>query len=534
MAADDDDGNLNNGTPHMTAIFNAFNSHEIACLDTIVQQSGCSGRPNAPPSNIQVVNSNAQVTLTWSSVVNAQRYEVLRTEGVHECAQGKVLLGEVPATETLTWTDTGLQNGRIYYFVIVPKGNSDSCYGPSSECITAIPTAGPFTMSCPNESVIFDLKSVPDQNTRECTIIANDGWSGTVNFACSTSGSFAGVACTAPTSITLFGGSASVEFTIVASASTTKGDGTVTLTATGDGYSTSFITDVLVGKYGSAQMASFSNGSPICTDYGASCDSGSLLDGRGSIGPETNTPNTRDGIDCDGNLGTYHSDESLDRLVVRSLNGDDMVEGTTVEIEATVWAWSTGSSDTLDLYYSDSNDTSNPNWQHIVSLTPTGGGQQIITAQYQLPEGLSHVIRGNFRYNGLQSSCSGGNYDDADDLAFAVRPLAVESDSPTEFPSVSPTESRVPSSEPSLHPTFHPSITPSMQPSAEPFQQPSLQPSSSPSSLPTLQNSRPSSFPSTVPSESAKPSLSASFLPSESPSTSMPPTPFPINTVSLI
>ena len=31
LAADDDNGNLTTGTPHMTALFAAFNRHGIAC-----------------------------------------------------------------------------------------------------------------------------------------------------------------------------------------------------------------------------------------------------------------------------------------------------------------------------------------------------------------------------------------------------------------------------------------------------------------------------------------------------------------------
>jgi hypothetical protein len=31
LAADDDNGNLNDGTPHMSAIYKAFNDQEIAC-----------------------------------------------------------------------------------------------------------------------------------------------------------------------------------------------------------------------------------------------------------------------------------------------------------------------------------------------------------------------------------------------------------------------------------------------------------------------------------------------------------------------
>jgi len=552
LAADDDDGNLNNGTPHMNAIFTAFNEHQIACPTSYdVKDSGCPNNPNSPPIVIQVISSDAQVTLTWASVNNAVKYEVLRTEGVHQCAQGKVLLGEVSASDQLTWTDTGLQNGREYYYIIVPKGQSDSCYGPSSSCIAAIPSEGPYLMSCPNDSVVFNLKYTTSPNTRQCTIEASSGWSGTVNFACSTSGTFSGVSCTVPSSIYLSGNSALLDLTIAAGTSATEGDGTVTLTATGGGYSTIFSTDVLAGNYGIAQMASYSNGSPMCATYGASCDSGTLLDGRGTRGPEENQPNTRDGVDCDGDSGTYHSDESLDRLVVRSLNGDDMIEGTTVEIEATVWAWSTGSSDTLDLYYSNSNDMSNPNWQHIVSKTPSGGGQQIITAQYQLPEGLNHVIRGNFRYSGSRSYCSRGSWDDADDLAFVVRPLALDTDSPTGSPTASPSESRVPSSEPSLHPSLTPSTSPSRQrsalpstkpssepsltpsispskkpslkpstePSLNPSLNPSMKPSSSPSSSPTLPTSRPSVSPSTSPSQSVEPSFEPSDSPSSSPST---------------
>ena len=45
LAADDDNGNLNDGTPHMTAIFDAFNDQEIACGTPTVQDSGCAGTP---------------------------------------------------------------------------------------------------------------------------------------------------------------------------------------------------------------------------------------------------------------------------------------------------------------------------------------------------------------------------------------------------------------------------------------------------------------------------------------------------------
>ena len=44
LAADDDNGNLNDGTPHMTAIFDAFNRHGIACATPGAQQQRLRGR----------------------------------------------------------------------------------------------------------------------------------------------------------------------------------------------------------------------------------------------------------------------------------------------------------------------------------------------------------------------------------------------------------------------------------------------------------------------------------------------------------
>jgi hypothetical protein len=160
-------------------------------------------------------------------------------------------------------------------------------------------------------------------------------------------------------------------------------------------------------------------GAPACAIAGSECDSLALLDGRGTVGPEPNQPNTLDSC-TDGTSGTYHSDESCDAIVVHTLDGLDMVEGATVQVDVTVYAWSTGTSDHLDLYYAD--DANNPVWTHITTIDNPGSGVQTLSAQYTLPSGTLQAVRANFRYNGTQSPCSGGSYDDADDLVFAVEP----------------------------------------------------------------------------------------------------------------
>ena len=50
LAADDDNGNLNDGTPHMTALFNAFNRHGIACATPAAGQQRLRRRARAAPA----------------------------------------------------------------------------------------------------------------------------------------------------------------------------------------------------------------------------------------------------------------------------------------------------------------------------------------------------------------------------------------------------------------------------------------------------------------------------------------------------
>jgi hypothetical protein len=174
---------------------------------------------------------------------------------------------------------------------------------------------------------------------------------------------------------------------------------------------------------GGAQTASFDSGlqAPRCSTVGSSCDTVGLVDGRDSLssGPETNQPNTIADSCSDGTSGTYHSDESIDRIVVSTTDGSDFAPGKTVQIDATVYVWAGGpTSDHLDLYYAA--DATSPSWTYITTINPTTGGSQTLSATYTLPAGPLQAVRANFRYQGSTSSCSTGSYDDHDDLVFAV------------------------------------------------------------------------------------------------------------------
>ena len=137
LTADDDNGNLNDGTPHMTALFAAFRRHGIACNNPTPQNSGCDGGPTQPPVVTAADGGNQSVDLSWNDVPNASRYAIFRTEGVAGCDFGKTRIANTSGT---SYTDKKLQPGRTYYYNIVGVGSSSACLTPASECVNATPT----------------------------------------------------------------------------------------------------------------------------------------------------------------------------------------------------------------------------------------------------------------------------------------------------------------------------------------------------------------------------------------------------------
>ncbi len=141
LATDDDNGDLADGTPHMTAIYAAFARHGIACPAPAPQDGGCAGGPTvAPVVTATAVNKGAR--LSWSPVPGAVSYQVVRSEGVLGCFLGKAVVGET--TETV-FLDSGLRNGFPYQYGVIAVGPSDACTSPMSDCAAAevVPQAAP-------------------------------------------------------------------------------------------------------------------------------------------------------------------------------------------------------------------------------------------------------------------------------------------------------------------------------------------------------------------------------------------------------
>ena len=220
---------------------------------------------------------------------------------------------------------------------------------------------------------------------------------------------------------------ASTTLTLSAGSSAATGPATVTVTGTSGSLSHATTVNLTVtatggGGGGSAAVYNSTVKAPECAAVGASCDSGTLLVGRGTLsgGTEPNQPNTIANSCADGNSGTFHSDESNDRIVVSSTDGGPLTAGKTAQVTATVWAYSTA--DALDLY--SAADATNPSWTFLSTIVPSASGAQTLSTTFTLPAGGLQAVRAHFRYNGSASPCSTGSYDESDDLVFAVSSTA--------------------------------------------------------------------------------------------------------------
>jgi len=186
LAADDDNGSLTDGTPHMSAVFAAFNIHGIACDTPIVQNADCSA-PAAPSVTGTGIDRGA--VLSWDAVPGAEGYVVYRTDGEYGCNYGNTTVG---TTSDLSFVDDeGIQNGREYYYSVAAIGASPSCTSPLSSCTTVTPENGPniaiddssnvltidtgdgdeFLDNCEMATFEFDVFSIGTGNVTDVTVL---------------------------------------------------------------------------------------------------------------------------------------------------------------------------------------------------------------------------------------------------------------------------------------------------------------------------------------------------------------------------
>jgi len=161
-------------------------------------------------------------------------------------------------------------------------------------------------------------------------------------------------------------------------------------------------------------------GAPRCTTPTHVCDTGpGLVLGRDTLagGEEPNQPNTLQGSCADGTDGSFHSDESIDRLKISTADGTSFASGKVVSVEAAVWVSSPD--DVLDIFFAP--DANHPSWTLKASATTDVFQQlKVLSASFVLPGGPRPAIRAQWRLLGTPEPCTAGTFNDRDDLVFTV------------------------------------------------------------------------------------------------------------------
>lgn len=136
IQADDDNGNLTDGTPNADAIHTAFDRHEIARAP--YPNSAACARPAQPVAAATPACDSLEIS--WDPVPGVDRYEILRAE----LFEGRAYLpvATIPAGGATSWTDTELMQGIDYFYqvmAVAPDGCESTVESPVAGALTPQP-----------------------------------------------------------------------------------------------------------------------------------------------------------------------------------------------------------------------------------------------------------------------------------------------------------------------------------------------------------------------------------------------------------
>ncbi|MEM7052393.1 MAG: hypothetical protein AAF604_22195 [Acidobacteriota bacterium] len=150
LAADDDDGNLANGTPNAGFIFEAFDDHNIACGtagDAANTSSSACTALTAPVLTAAVAGDGESMDLSWPAVAGAQGYTVLKA---HDSCDIDYQQVTTVGSGVTSFNDDDVQGDQVYAYRLVAHGTAgtpadDACMSRLSNCEQVFIDASIFT-----------------------------------------------------------------------------------------------------------------------------------------------------------------------------------------------------------------------------------------------------------------------------------------------------------------------------------------------------------------------------------------------------
>ena len=221
IAADDDNGNITDGTPNADIIYTAFNAQGLAGTQRVRNVVQCPTTPASP--TVSATGQAGAVALSWTATSGAGSYSIFRSQGHNDGAGYLPLASGVSAT---SYSDAQVKAGYSYSYQVV--ANVGSCTSNFATAATATPTTGgtanDFSLSASPASL-----SVAQGGSGTSTISTATLSGSAQSISLSASGLPAGATASfSPASVT--SGSSS---TMTVSVGTTTTAGTYAVTVTG-------------------------------------------------------------------------------------------------------------------------------------------------------------------------------------------------------------------------------------------------------------------------------------------------------------
>ncbi len=133
--ADDDDGDLANGTPHGGALFAAFNRHGIACTTDPAANVTFAACTPPPTPLITTSHDVEQVRVVWENPTSGHVFDLYRNDSGCDAGFTRISKNHHSTAKDLTVVD-----GDAYFYQIVAHPSGDTaCASPPSHCQRVVP-----------------------------------------------------------------------------------------------------------------------------------------------------------------------------------------------------------------------------------------------------------------------------------------------------------------------------------------------------------------------------------------------------------
>jgi fibronectin type 3 domain-containing protein len=131
------DNSVTNGTKYYYVV-SAYNSYGQSANSAEVNATPMAPPPPGAPAGLQAIAGNTQVSLNWTASSGATSYHVKRST-----TNGGPYT-QVSAPTAANFTDTGLTNGTIYYYVVSALNSAgESANSSQASAIPAVPATPP-------------------------------------------------------------------------------------------------------------------------------------------------------------------------------------------------------------------------------------------------------------------------------------------------------------------------------------------------------------------------------------------------------